>query len=83
MSLLLTLTDHAYGDNFGYTVRGVGDVNADGFDDILVGAPQDDRNGMWLEARRFFQERMVRCSIYAWEMPPTTISDCRSAELAT
>jgi hypothetical protein len=34
----LILTGEAPGDNFGVAVDGVGDVNGDGFDDVLVGA---------------------------------------------
>lgn len=33
-------------DNFGQSVSSVGDMNGDGFDDLLVGAPGADPNGM-------------------------------------
>ena len=33
------------GDNFGTLVTSIGDVNADGYDDILVGAPYNDERG--------------------------------------
>lgn len=33
-------------DIFGFGVSGVGDVDGDGFDDVMVGAPADDNNGI-------------------------------------
>ena len=35
----------AAGDQLGFTVSNVGDVNGDGFDDLIIGAPNADPNG--------------------------------------
>ncbi|MHC5004514.1 MAG: integrin alpha [Planctomycetota bacterium] len=43
--LLWSRTGEATGDNFGYAVAGIGDVNNDGYDDVLVGAPFNDAGG--------------------------------------
>jgi len=42
---LLHVAGHAEGDRFGYAVAGVGDLNHDGHDDFIVGAPGDDHAG--------------------------------------
>ncbi len=41
----LTLTGEAAGDNFGFSVSAAGDVNGDGYADVIVGATQNDANG--------------------------------------
>ncbi len=39
---LTTITGPEGGDNFGWNVSWLGDVNSDGFDDIIAGAPYTD-----------------------------------------
>jgi serine/threonine-protein kinase len=41
----VTLTGEATSDLFGLAVAGAGDVDRDGFDDVVVGAPQHDAGG--------------------------------------
>jgi hypothetical protein len=41
----LTLTGAAAGDNFGWSAGTAGDVNGDGYDDVIVGAYQNDAAG--------------------------------------
>jgi hypothetical protein len=43
---LLQLTGPYYGGDFGHSVAGLGDINADGYDDIVVGAPRESANGL-------------------------------------
>ncbi|HYC78280.1 MAG TPA: integrin alpha, partial [Planctomycetota bacterium] len=44
-AVLRTWFGQALGDQFGFAVAGIDDVNADGFDDVVVGAPQADPAG--------------------------------------
>ena len=41
----LELSGAANGDQFGYSVGTAGDVNGDGYDDVVVGAPRNDTPG--------------------------------------
>jgi hypothetical protein len=43
--LLVTFTGEAAGDRLAWSVSGAGDVDDDGYDDLIVGAPQNDAGG--------------------------------------
>ena len=44
-SVLYNFDGDSAGDTLGLSVSGAGDVNGDGFADLIVGAPSDDNNG--------------------------------------
>jgi len=41
----VTMEGEGIGDQFGFAVAGIGDMNGDGFDDVIVGAPSNDTAG--------------------------------------
>src|SRR5262245_23500344 len=43
----------AAGDRSGNSVASLGDINGDGFDDVLIGAPYADGNGRWSSGIRY------------------------------
>ena len=51
---LYTLNGDSPEDHFGWHVTGAGDVNGDGFADLIVGAPLDDNNGSNSGSARVF-----------------------------
>ena len=53
-SLLHQLVGPVAAGEFGYSVAGIGDVNGDDHDDLIVGAPEDDTNGSGSGTARIF-----------------------------
>ena len=52
--ILYTFDGDSVGDQFGGSVSDAGDVNGDGFDDLIVGASGDDNNGSLSGSARVF-----------------------------
>lgn len=44
-TVLKTWRGNSADDEFGYSIRNIGDINQDGHDDVIVGARWDDQNG--------------------------------------
>jgi hypothetical protein len=55
--VLLTLRGDGADDHFGTAVAGAGDVNRDGWPDLIVGAPEDDNRGTSSGSARVFSGR--------------------------
>lgn len=60
-----TLTGAGAGDQFGVSVDGAGDMNGDGFDDVIVGANQNDAGGA----------NAGRAYVYLGGVSPNTAAD--------
>ena len=53
-AILYTFNGDSAGDRFGYSVSGAGDVNKDGYADLIVGAYLDSNNGRYSGSARVF-----------------------------
>ncbi len=58
-------------DSAGYSVSGVGDVNGDGFDDFIIGAPYNGEAGSALAGQTY----LILGKVSGWAMD-TSLSDC-------
>ena len=53
-SVLYTFNGASFFEQLGFSVSGAGDINGDGFDDLIVGVPRDDANGPNAGSARVF-----------------------------
>jgi FG-GAP repeat protein/VCBS repeat protein len=65
-SLIYQWDGHAAIDYFGFSVSGAGDVNGDGFDDLIVGAPQTDPRGMTDAGSAYVYSGADGSLLYQW-----------------
>ena len=70
-SLLYNFVGNSPGDLFGFSVSGAGDVNADGFADLIVGAPSNDRNNSPFGSARVLSG-IDGSVLYTFDGDPTT-----------
>jgi len=66
-SLLLQLDGLAAGDNFGYSVSGLKDTNADGKPEIIVGAPFADPGGVGAAGSAYLYSGATGALIHQWD----------------
>ena len=59
--MLVTVRAETKSDEFGRHASGAGDVNRDGFADIIVGAPGNNANGAGAGARTSTPARTAGC----------------------
>ncbi|NND72737.1 MAG: T9SS type A sorting domain-containing protein [Rhodothermales bacterium] len=62
------------GGNFGRSVAGVGDVNMDGFDDIVVGADLEDAGGLNAAGRAYVFSGATGDTLYSLESPSAQVN---------
>jgi len=61
--------DGLAGDKLGYSVDGAGDVDGDGFADLIVGAPRADPNGLLLAGSAFVFSGKTGTKIWRFDGP--------------
>lgn len=60
-AMLYAWHGNSIGDRFGFSVSGVGDVNGDGFDDLIAGSHLEDNNGSNSGSARVFMSVPASC----------------------
>jgi len=78
---LLQLTGPYYGGDFGKSVAGLGDINADGYDDIVVGVPHEDVNGLTWAGAAYALSGADGAQLFKWEgtLKYSSFGDCVSS----